>query len=431
MVAHGLVVTVCRDDQPATLVDATAEHADGVERRLIRPVDVFEDDEHGTRHLGEEPARDCPGVGSRVDRLGKTTADSGSDVGERPKRDRSGEILARALQNGRVGARGQRTHERGLSGPRLAADEHHPAAVFERDGERREQLVTLEEVAHARSVQGRPPTGQARWSQRSVSRRLNLGDAADSAERCSSYRRSGQGKPSQEIRIGDLRAPPPQRVAHRERPRGGGSPLDRRGGADAGRRALDPQLRHRRARRLRRDGLHLPGVEPGGDPGSCEPCGPPGRRDRQGRRHRGRAARPGPRRGLRGAVMRKMLLIAGLAAVVPLLAIAGFAAAGGGQSSLADLRDATAKYHDIDVARALHDEEELAQVQPYGEGTCIANLEGPGAMGIHLLLRDRVDDVLVPDEPEALLYEKRSNGSYKLTGVEYVVAGGPQPTLYG
>jgi hypothetical protein len=129
--------------------------------------------------------------------------------------------------------------------------------------------------------------------------------------------------------------------------------------------------------------------------------------------------------------MRKMRLIAGLAAVVPLLAIAGFAAAGGGQSSLAELRDATAKYHDIDVARVLHDEEELAQVQPYGEGTCIANLEGPGAMGIHLLLRDRVDEVLVPDEPEALLYEKRSNGSYKLTGVEYVVAGGPQPTLYG
>ena len=129
--------------------------------------------------------------------------------------------------------------------------------------------------------------------------------------------------------------------------------------------------------------------------------------------------------------MRKKLLLVGLAALVPLLAIAGFAAAGGGQSSLADVRDATAKYHDIDVARALHDEVELAQVQPYGEGTCIDNLDGPGAMGIHLLLRDRVDGFLVPSEPEALLYEKRNDGSYKLTGVEYVVAGGPRPTLYG
>ena len=129
--------------------------------------------------------------------------------------------------------------------------------------------------------------------------------------------------------------------------------------------------------------------------------------------------------------MRTKILLATLAAAVPLLAIAGFAAAGGGQSSLADVRDATAKYHDIAVARALHNEVELTQVPPFGDGTCIANLDGPGAMGIHLLLQDRVDSALVPSEPEALLYEKRNDGSYKLTGVEYVVAGGPQPTLYG
>jgi len=129
--------------------------------------------------------------------------------------------------------------------------------------------------------------------------------------------------------------------------------------------------------------------------------------------------------------MRTKILLATLAAAVPLLAIAGFAAAGGGQSSLAEVRDATAKYHDIAVARALHNEVELTQVPPFGDGTCIANLDGPGAMGIHLLLQDRVDSALVPSEPEALLYEKRNDGSYKLTGVEYVVAGGPQPTLYG
>ena len=117
--------------------------------------------------------------------------------------------------------------------------------------------------------------------------------------------------------------------------------------------------------------------------------------------------------------------------LVPLLAIAGFAAAGGGQSSLADLRQATAKYHDIDVAKALHDEVELPQVLPFGTGTCIENLAGDGAMGIHLVLQDRVDGVLVPTEPEALLYEKRNNGSYKLTGVEYIVGGGARPTLYG
>jgi len=128
--------------------------------------------------------------------------------------------------------------------------------------------------------------------------------------------------------------------------------------------------------------------------------------------------------------MRKTLFAFSIA-VVPLLAIAGFAAAGGGQSSLDVVREATAKYHDIDVARALHDEVELAQVAPYGTGTCIENLTGDGAMGIHLLLQDRLDGTLVASEPEVLLYEKRQNGSYKLTGVEYVVAGGPQPELFG
>ena len=99
--------------------------------------------------------------------------------------------------------------------------------------------------------------------------------------------------------------------------------------------------------------------------------------------------------------------------------------------SLADLRQATAKYHDIALARAEPNAVELPQVPPFGTGTCIENLNGDGAMGIHLLLQDRVDDKLVPTEPEALLYEKRNDGSYKLTGVEYIVASAERPTLYG
>ncbi len=128
--------------------------------------------------------------------------------------------------------------------------------------------------------------------------------------------------------------------------------------------------------------------------------------------------------------MRKFILFA-LAALVPVLAIAGFAAAGGGQSSLDALRDATARYHDISVAKAEHPGAfELPQTAAFGGGTCIAN-GSAGAMGIHLLLPDRLDGTLVPTEPEALLYERRNDGSLKLTGVEYVVSGGPQPELYG
>jgi hypothetical protein len=129
--------------------------------------------------------------------------------------------------------------------------------------------------------------------------------------------------------------------------------------------------------------------------------------------------------------MRKLVILSCLA-VVPVLGIAGFAVAGGGQSSVDALRQATAKYHDIDVAMAEHpDAFALPQVQPFGEGTCISNLDGPGAMGIHLLIPSRVDDKLVETEPEALLYELRNDGSYKLTGVEYVVAGSTRPELFG
>ncbi len=128
--------------------------------------------------------------------------------------------------------------------------------------------------------------------------------------------------------------------------------------------------------------------------------------------------------------MRKIVIVA-LGAIVPVLAIAGFAVAGGGQSSLDGVREATARYHDIDVAKAEHPLAfELPQTDEFGGGTCIAG-GSAGAMGIHLLLPDRLDGVLVATEPEALLYERRNDGSLKLTGVEYIVAGGPQPELYG
>jgi hypothetical protein len=126
--------------------------------------------------------------------------------------------------------------------------------------------------------------------------------------------------------------------------------------------------------------------------------------------------------------MRKRLLIA-LAASVPVLGVAGYAMAGG-QSDLADLRQATAKYHDLEVAKAAGYTVELPQTAAFGGGTCIAN-GAEGAMGIHMLSPGRVDGNLDAADPEALLYERRNNGTLKLTGVEYIVAGGSQPTLYG
>ena len=79
--------------------------------------------------------------------------------------------------------------------------------------------------------------------------------------------------------------------------------------------------------------------------------------------------------------MRKTLLIA-LAAALPLLGVAGYAAAGG-QSELADVRDATAAFHDLATAKAAGYSFELPDTS--GK-TCIANLDDPaaGAMGVHM-----------------------------------------------
>ena len=66
MLTLDLVVPVGRDDEALRLVDAPAEHVQGVERRLVRPVDVLEDDDRGpassarsarTTARGSAPAR--------------------------------------------------------------------------------------------------------------------------------------------------------------------------------------------------------------------------------------------------------------------------------------------------------------------------------------------------------------------------------------
>lgn len=121
-------------------------------------------------------------------------------------------------------------------------------------------------------------------------------------------------------------------------------------------------------------------------------------------------------------------------ALLPILAITVVASAfGGGQSELSSLRQATAKYHDLQTAIDAGYVTELPQTAAFGGGTCIAN-GAEGAMGVHMLdtrPTGRLDGTLDPTEPEALLYERRNNGTLKLTGVEYIVAGGPQPELYG
>jgi hypothetical protein len=131
----------------------------------------------------------------------------------------------------------------------------------------------------------------------------------------------------------------------------------------------------------------------------------------------------------------KQLLTAVLASV-PLLAIAGLAAASEGAPSLDPVRDATVRYHDIRVAK----KQGFSELKLFGtDVSCIAN-GAKGAMGIHMVNSRRVGDgKLKATEPEALLYEKRADGTYRFTGVEYIrpigserpPAGTSTPTLLG
>jgi hypothetical protein len=76
------------------------------------------------------------------------------------------------------------------------------------------------------------------------------------------------------------------------------------------------------------------------------------------------------------------------------------------------VRNATARYLDLNVALA----EGFVPATP-----CVS---GPdtGAMGVHFVLPARIGaGVLNAEQPEALIYEPISNGAMRLVGVEFIV----------
>lgn len=116
--------------------------------------------------------------------------------------------------------------------------------------------------------------------------------------------------------------------------------------------------------------------------------------------------------------MRKERLLLALLALAAMVTVgAGLALAAGKHSPTAAARAATAQYVDIEVAIA----------DGYGEFrdaqgiACIDN-PGVGTMGVHYVKGAYVGDtVLDPTRPEALVYEPRNHGGYKLVALEYIV----------
>ena len=119
---------------------------------------------------------------------------------------------------------------------------------------------------------------------------------------------------------------------------------------------------------------------------------------------------------LRGAILVALTLL-----FVPVISVVAFPVKGG-QASLDDVRNATAKYHDVNKAVA----------DGYGPFYICTDKEGVGAMGQHYVNGALVGDPGIdPLKPEALVYEPRPDGSLKLVAAEYVTFQDAWHTAFG
>jgi hypothetical protein len=102
-----------------------------------------------------------------------------------------------------------------------------------------------------------------------------------------------------------------------------------------------------------------------------------------------------------------------LAVLVPALAAAGIAVAGG-----VGAKSSTARFHDLDKAIDAGYSVTVADVNGI---TCISDPAGSGTMGVHMLNPALVDATIDADAPELLVYAPKPDGELKLVALEYLV----------
>lgn len=91
------------------------------------------------------------------------------------------------------------------------------------------------------------------------------------------------------------------------------------------------------------------------------------------------------------------------------------------RKAIAKVRNATARFHDIEVAR------KAGYTEQYPPG-CAVSPNGEGAQAFHYLNPDLVDGKVELLRPELLMYEPKPDGSLQLIGVDYVVPLGASPS---
>jgi hypothetical protein len=110
----------------------------------------------------------------------------------------------------------------------------------------------------------------------------------------------------------------------------------------------------------------------------------------------------------------------------------------GVQAQIADVRRATARFHDFNFAIRRDGGGYDGLVVDLAGKTCI-DQPGDGGMGVHYVNADLFTANLDPLKPQALIYEPLANGAMRLVGVEYIVlksvwdtaSAGTTPRLFG
>jgi hypothetical protein len=123
----------------------------------------------------------------------------------------------------------------------------------------------------------------------------------------------------------------------------------------------------------------------------------------------------------------KQIFVIGL--VIVLLALAATTALADSQDELAEVRAATAQFHQLEAAEA------AGHVLLPGLDHCFNN-PGAGAMGYHYINPALLDTTVEAARPEALVYAPDANGRVRLAAVEYIVPAAfweaeELPSLYG
>lgn len=115
-----------------------------------------------------------------------------------------------------------------------------------------------------------------------------------------------------------------------------------------------------------------------------------------------------------------VLLVGGLAPGVA-SAHGGSSGTQGGQELAVDIRKATAQYHRLGAALA----------DGYIPVTPCVEVPGVGAMGVHYLKPELLDNVIDPAQPEVLVYMPNRAGKYKLVAAEFLSTATQAPVING